>query len=40
MYYYKKKLSVVLEIIISCYAYSLKIMSRNTCPEPRPDSVF
>ena len=30
---------MVLEISISYLSYSLKIMSRNTFPEPQPDSA-
>ena len=32
-------LCVVIEIIASYFPFSLKMMSRNTLPEPQPDSV-
>ena len=32
-------LSMVLEILISKFSYSLKIISRITFPEPQPDSA-
>ena len=32
-------LFLVLEIIISKFSYSLKMMPRNTFPEPQPDSA-
>ena len=37
--YTKINLSVVLEITISKFSYSLKMMSRNTFPEPQSDSA-
>ena len=37
--YIINNLYVVLDIIISKFSYSLKIMSRNTFPEPQPYSA-
>ena len=39
MLYTINNLSVVLNIIISKFSYSLKTMSRNTFPETQPDSA-
>ena len=37
--YIINNLSVILEIIFCKFSISLKIMSRNTFPDPQPDSA-
>ena len=39
MLYTLNNISIVLEIIVSKYSCILKRMSRNTFPEPQPDSA-